>query len=144
MPTTFQVHLGAYNALKHLKSLYVPYESDIWTRYDPPWCGNDDSDDSDGPSLEEKLEKQRKEVLKDLMHGISTEVVKREGSTLCEVAVGVRRGYSQTVWERGANGELYESKEVKFCKRTGRVISVTRLHCPEKGVSSPVHGQSTL
>src|SRR6201999_210268 len=77
--TTFQDHLGAYNAIKHLKSLSLPDASYLGMGYHPPRCGNAYFHNS---GLREKLRKQRKEIIAHLMHRISIEVVKREGSTL--------------------------------------------------------------
>jgi len=123
--TTSQDHLGALNEFKHLRSLSLPDESNLGMGYNPPWCGNAYFSD---PGLADRLEKQRKEVLNRLMRGISTEVIMRESSTLREVIVGPPNGYPQTVWEKGKKGELYESKQIKHCQRTGKVLSSEDLH----------------
>jgi len=90
--------------------------------YSPPWCG------LDNPNLGEKLEKQRKEILTRLMHSISTKVIMREGSTLREVVACHIGLHSRTVWEKGEKGELYESREIEHCERTGKILSSRDLH----------------
>ena len=93
--------------------------------YSPPWCGNAYRNN---PGLVERLKKQKKEILDRVMHGISTEVIMREGSTLHEVIVGPPNSHSRTVWEKGEKGELYECKEIKHCERTGKIVSSKDLH----------------
>jgi len=68
-------------------------------------------------------QKQKEEIIGRLMHGIRTKVIMQKGSTLCEVVLGSQCQYTQSeqrVWEKGAAGELYESRKSKWALSSDR------------------------
>ena len=107
----FQDHINAFKALKHLKSLSLPSVGDLGMGYHPPRrCGNAYISD---PGLGDRLKMQKYEIIAQLMHGISMEVIMQGRSTLDKVVLGQRHWGPQIIWEKGEKGELCETKIIE-------------------------------